>query len=403
MGKWHSRLVIILLGLIISGVVLEVAARLVTTTNVDGTRFLMALPLPPYAYPVRSTQATVERYLTSDESIMIYDSHIGWRNRPSANENNAAGLRAEREYDLTPPADVLRIAVFGDSFTYGYEVALQDSWAYQLEQTLNARGVNAEVLNFGVGGYGIDQAYWMWSQSGRSYQPDVVILGFFEFDVLRMLSLHWTHLTFQNDLTAGGAGLNPFSKPRFLLADDDLTVVNQPTVPPEEIPAFIAGFDQSPLAAYDNLYDPSLYANRWWRNSVVLAAAETVTGKLSLQPGNSPQVIYDANAQNLFTPDHEGYQLTLAVLDRWQREATAEGSQFLVVDLPREEAVRAHRTDAPPVYAPLWTAISANYPTLETLPLFTDDNIDAYFESGEHYSPSGNQVIASALAHYFTP
>src|SRR4051794_17076478 len=63
---------------------------------------------------------------------------------------NAQGMRADRDYPLAKPPGVCRIALFGDSFFMGYELALEDTFAAKLEKRLNARGVTAEVLNFSV-------------------------------------------------------------------------------------------------------------------------------------------------------------------------------------------------------------------------------------------------------------
>jgi len=49
-----------------------------------------------------------------------------------------------------------RVALVGDSFTFGMEVPYEDTWGAQLERALAG---DVQVLNFGVDGYGVDQAY----------------------------------------------------------------------------------------------------------------------------------------------------------------------------------------------------------------------------------------------------
>ena len=47
------------------------------------------------------------------------------------------------------------MAAFGESFTYCEEVDVSDCWVAQLEHAW----AGSEVLNFGVPGYGPDQAW----------------------------------------------------------------------------------------------------------------------------------------------------------------------------------------------------------------------------------------------------
>lgn len=97
--------------------------------------------------------AQVEK-LAAKEAYLVYDSQLGWTvgaNRQSKNglcSSSADGLRSSRRGEtFTENPVTCRIAVVGDSFTFGEEVAFADSWAYQLEQRLP---LGCQVLNFGV-------------------------------------------------------------------------------------------------------------------------------------------------------------------------------------------------------------------------------------------------------------
>ena len=75
-----------------------------------------------------------------------------------------------------------RIALIGDSFTFSDEVGYEESWAYKLERKLRPQ---VQVLNFGVSGYGIDQAYLRYTRDVRPWHPDIVVLGYIRADVWR--------------------------------------------------------------------------------------------------------------------------------------------------------------------------------------------------------------------------
>jgi lysophospholipase L1-like esterase len=62
-----------------------------------------------------------------------------------------------------------RIAVVGDSFTFGLEVRYEDTWPYQLERAL---GPEFRVLNLGVDGYGVDQAFLRYRRDVLAWRPE---------------------------------------------------------------------------------------------------------------------------------------------------------------------------------------------------------------------------------------
>src|SRR6267154_1898539 len=73
---------------------------------------------------------------------------------------NSDGLR-DREHAKSKPADTVRIAVLGDSFTEAMHVPMEQTFCSVLERKLqecNAfPGKKVEVINFGVSGYGTGQ------------------------------------------------------------------------------------------------------------------------------------------------------------------------------------------------------------------------------------------------------
>ena len=98
---------------------------------------------------------------------------------------NAAGFRGSLP-DHNPKEDTFRIAVLGDSFTEALQVDEQKTWIRQLQYQLNSskncpvlRGGQAELLNFGVGGYSTGQALLTWRYQAKAFHPDLVILAIY--------------------------------------------------------------------------------------------------------------------------------------------------------------------------------------------------------------------------------
>ena len=92
----------------------------------------------------------------------------------------------ERSRQKTP--GVARIAVIGDSFTFGMAVDAEEAYVHRLERFLNSSGHSVEVLNFGVIGYNMWQYLEIFENKVLDFHPDLVVLGFFLDDV--RLSTH---------------------------------------------------------------------------------------------------------------------------------------------------------------------------------------------------------------------
>ncbi|CAA0091158.1 Uncharacterised protein [Halioglobus japonicus] len=114
----------------------------------------------------------------SDNSILSYEYD------PSDPNINSLGLRG-KETTVNKPEDVYRIALIGDSFAYGYSVALSDIFATQLENRLNdnSEGRRYEILNFGRSGYGTVQQAELYRTYIRQFDPDEILLSYVLNDV----------------------------------------------------------------------------------------------------------------------------------------------------------------------------------------------------------------------------
>jgi len=93
---------------------------------------------------------------------------------------NSDGFR-DREFFREKPPHVFRIAVVGDSVTFGWRQKLEDTYPKKLEQLLhvnNTTNIQFEVLNFGIGGYNAEQEMELVKTKVLHYNPDLIIIGF---------------------------------------------------------------------------------------------------------------------------------------------------------------------------------------------------------------------------------
>lgn len=394
---------LLLLTVLVCFSVLEIGVRqILITETIDGQAiYAFRFYLLPRKFPVLRTEQLLDEYLSrSDSSYVIYDPVLGWTLRPLATSDNgqyrtnADGLRANREYSHEPSSDKMRIAVFGDSFTHGEQVNNDETWPHQLGEILD----QAEVINFGVSGYGIDQAYLRWHSMGQLYQPDVVILGLVDADVFRVVNV-------MRPLYLYSTGI-PFSKPRFVWGEERaLHLINSPTITPEAIVETLRSFPDSPLAPYEYFYKPADFEDHWYLKSRLIAALLTIYKRTQINGiGDLRHPSFDSSEhphiEVLLDPSSEAAQITLAILNMWASEVEAQGGRFIVVHLPRMYELEQYRDSHTLAYQELMDAIKAEHTVIEDIDQFDELPMGDYYIDGGHYSPTGNQVIAAVVANW---
>jgi hypothetical protein len=95
-------------------------------------------------------------------------------------EANGKGLR-DRDFPAKAPG-TFRILGLGDSFAFGWGVPLEACFFKRLGSLLNGvrPDVVHEVINAGIPGYGTYEALRLLTSVGLGYEPDLVILAFYE-------------------------------------------------------------------------------------------------------------------------------------------------------------------------------------------------------------------------------
>lgn len=93
--------------------------------------------------------------------------------------SNRQSLREDHDIPWDKPPGQTRILFLGDSCTFGYGVAQNETFVELAEALLRERsGGSVECLNAGVPGYTLFQGYRYLVTAGLRYQPDLVVLNF---------------------------------------------------------------------------------------------------------------------------------------------------------------------------------------------------------------------------------
>ena len=132
-----------------------------------------------YAWELVASRRMVwERYPEpgAGYTLMKPGSHYEWQSIPV--DINSHGLRGP-ETTYEKPPDTYRILNLGDSVAMGWGVRLEDTYGQQLESLLNqdsSGNLHYEVINAGVPGWNLENAFAYLQAEGLKYDPDLILL-----------------------------------------------------------------------------------------------------------------------------------------------------------------------------------------------------------------------------------
>ncbi len=112
-------------------------------------------------------------------------NYTGWFAGVPVRINNL-GFRDPRDYLLVKTPSTFRILFLGDSVTFGHSSVYEHTYPYLLEQRLRQwrPDVDWQVWNAAVPGYNTSQELAHLKEIGPQFHPDLVIVGFFENDLV---------------------------------------------------------------------------------------------------------------------------------------------------------------------------------------------------------------------------
>ncbi len=309
-------------------------------------------------------------------------------------ETNSWGF-VDVEHAMKPAPGTLRIGFFGDSYTEARQVPIDATFFRLIEEQLNehipelvgetnGRGEpvrHVETLAFGISGRSTLQSYLECMQWMQKCDLDVVVYVFVENDPGDQLS-----------------GMQPSDEvPLVVMAGDSFTVDN----------------------SFNQRYG---HKAQWWHraiqriksNSLVVS---TIEGRLKLlmrygvkrhatdadmaggvTGGGVPMPV------SAWPPDRieEGWTLVERVLDRWHREVTTQKRAFVVLRVPRQEAVAIPLAEQD-TWAPRLHAYCERraIPLVDPTPYFVprmQAGQQIYFD---HFTPLGHRLFADAFVNYW--
>lgn len=321
----------------------------------------------------------------------MFDPVLGWKYRPEFSQGgdiiNSQGLRSKREYTDKAQSRVIRVAAFGDSFTYCNEVDNDSSWPMQIERQFT----DIEVLNYGVGGYGTDQAYLRYKQEGLQLNPDVVLIGFAPTDLRRTVNVY---RRFYSALEI------PLFKPRFILdPDGNLKLVPNPlsgTADYEQIiknPSVVRKY-----GLHDQWYEPVIYNNPLYDISLTVRLLSVAWVRVENKYWDPDRT----HIGGVFNENCEAFKLQMALFKKFYQQVRDAGKVPIIVMFPGKFSIIDASRGERKMYDPLVDAVeAAGLAYIDLYDAFAEqdirDSLESWFMGGGHYSPEGNRIIAEYL------
>ena len=331
----------------------------------------------------------LKNYIGVRSNYIKYSPTLGWTVRkkgPSMSHNaNSAGIRSDREYELKPPQNVLRISAFGDSFTACDEVSNEDTWEAQMERLNPSR----EVLNFGVGAYGLDQAFLRYQQEENDFHPHITFIGYIGENIGRSVSVF---RPFYVQLTSA-----PLTKPRFLLKGDKLELIKNPVQDIEQYNKLLKEPEEilPQLGLYDFHYQTK-YQHGFFDFLPSIRLFKIIRYNLLTE-----KIFKD----RYYNESSEAFLLTIKIFSEFYHSVLRKNSLPIILVFPSKPDLQRFTKDQTKLYAPMIRFFEENglaYIDLTDafIRYFQGKEIDDLFMPAGHYSPEANKIVALYLDYY---
>lgn len=328
-----------------------------------------------------------------------FDSKLGWVNKPGAHglmkhtgdivyeiSINQHGMR-DGEYDIKKSSSARRIAVIGDSMTYGLGVSSDETYPKLIEKKL-CRGF--EVLNFGVSGFGLDQEFLYLQEKAILFNPDIVLCGFYVGnDFFETVSSQ-----------VGG-----YEKPLFRIRDDKLVLTNVP-IPRKKILFYSTNGKASILIK-------KILRNKFYAYGFLVDRLKIITYQMRNKINKSDLSIKDITVKGrvipirgIYNPDDPAnkgvYQLIEKIIREMDIFCKKKGSKFCLLIIPSYEQMENNNNFPQRMLSDFCLENGIN--SIDLLPFFIEarrqSQKDVYYKDDMHCTKYGHVVIADTFCDY---
>ena len=313
---------------------------------------------------------------------------LGWPSPQGLREQQDRLAANPAASEPRPAAGAISLSVYGDSFAAGYGVEPKYAWSNVLGERLGCR-----IANYGVPGYGTDQAYLRF-RSNAADEASVVLIGVLSENIQRNVNQLRNFISPVQQCQ---------TKPRFVWEGGHLRLVPLPHLSPENYPDFIRNPERFLKHDYFVPGGPSgaqklefpyswciVKAHKFFYNRYILG--------------------YKSYLQ-FYRPDHpsRALPLTNALIEHFVKDAAARGKHPVVLIFPTHEDFGFYKENHILVYQPLIEELEKK--KIEYIDLgaglvqqLGERNYLELFLGGKyfHFNEEGNKLVAQIVYDYLT-
>ncbi|MEK6862818.1 MAG: hypothetical protein AABW57_01500 [Nanoarchaeota archaeon] len=305
-----------------------------------------------------------------------YDSELGWSRKPFTSgfeEGKYSTIMFridEKGARFNPFYRKLqsRISIYGDSFAMSRQVNDDETIAYYLSEL-----TQTNVLNFGVGNYGIDQSLLRMRREYEKNKTNIVIQAFVPEQILRVVS-YWKHY-----LEYG----NHFGfKPRFELENHKLRLIPNIMDNKEKFNHLIELLPE--IKRYDYWYERKFKKDF----GAIYDFDQRMESNLKWRVRSYK--------------DEECFKTFIALIDLFKEDSQDKGFRPILTVLPYKNDILFSRESNNSYYNNFIEECRNKLTILDLMENFINlDNLDLYFSDntkyGGHYSKHGNKLVAKVI------
>jgi hypothetical protein len=324
----------------------------------------------------------------TSKSILTYSPTLGWTVKKGGKtklyQTNSQGIRGDKKFSFIPSNQTIRISAFGDSFTFSEDVNNDDAWAKILTSTYS----DLEVLNFGVGGYGLDQAFLRYKQDGIQFNSHIIFIGYMTSNINRNVNIYVPFIRPDTRI--------PLSKPRFILKNKKLILVKNPMKQLSQYQKILDHPEEIlPQMAADDFY-PHQFFKKEWRADFLPSIRLFKIVIHSINQKFMPKT-------GLYIGDAPALKITLRIFDEFVKASLQNNSLPIILIFPRISDIKRYQQGKPRQYNPLITSFkSKGFLFIDLLEVFIEqgkiNNLEELFIP--HYNPRVNQWVAKYIFNY---
>ncbi|MGE0268695.1 MAG: hypothetical protein AB7S78_09620 [Candidatus Omnitrophota bacterium] len=335
----------------------------------------------------------IQKLLNHTEQYITYHPVLGWTIKPNGadpyHRSNSQGFRADQDVQPYPSDKKIRISAYGDSYMHSDDVQNDATWLKYLSDI----DPTLEPLNFGVPGYGTDQSFLRYQETGIKFHPDIVMIGFMSENPRRNVN---AFRPFYNRKTQ-----IPLSKPRFILEGTNLTLIDNPLSELKDYQELLDNPNENLLRLSRNDY---YYQSNYKRSPFDISQTVRLFKVLKiLYIDRSDKIM----KRGIYNPDSNAFKITLSILERFYNTVKNDGARPLIVVIPNRYDLKdlIGHPGRRRIYKPYidmfrkkeWLYVDLTDYFLEDP---RNDNVDQLFGSGEHFSAEGNRRVAEYIYQF---